>query len=214
MLQGGVAAGGFAAGMGVARGDGEDTGGGGGEGFVPGASTPRAGVGPAGLTDEGDAGTGVTGLWDMAAGGVDGLLVDPEDPYGVAVAVPLTTGTGVGKGDDKGGVDNVGPGGDGRVADGDEVVLSVPMGKPGQRPQYSWQYALQAPESSIIAALVASVPLSDCKGSSCKCHNRILVADLQTKRLCRTMAPPQILSYGGEGRASFLNVARFLITNR
>lgn len=34
------------------------------------------------------------------------------------------------------------PCGDG--ANGDEVVLSVPTEKPGQRPQYSWQYALQA----------------------------------------------------------------------
>ena len=60
------------------------------------------------------------------------------------------TGTGVTEGDDKGGVDNAGPCGDGRLANGDIGVLSVPIEKPGQRPQYNWQYALQIPAILVI----------------------------------------------------------------
>lgn len=105
----------------------------------------------------------------MAADGVKGLLADPEDPYGVGA--PSVTGTGLGIGDDKGEIDGVLPCGDGKVANGEEVVLTVPMGKPGQRPQYSWQYALQVCKSSVICNaafnLVPSAPLSDCQDSAC-----------------------------------------------
>lgn len=67
------------------------------------------------------------------------------EPDGVGVA--LVNGAGVGEGDDKVGTAGVEPSGDDKVADGDKTVLKVPVGKPGQRPQYSWQYALQASES-------------------------------------------------------------------
>ena len=74
---GGYLAGGVAAGMGVAVGDWVDTGGDGRKRSVLGASTPRGGVGMAGLAGEEDTNIG---LWDLAAVGVEGLLVDPENP--------------------------------------------------------------------------------------------------------------------------------------
>lgn len=67
------------------------------------------------------------------------------EPDGVGVA--RVYGTGVGEGAGKDGIAGVEPGGDDRIADGDETVLNMPVGKPGQRPQYSWQYALQASKS-------------------------------------------------------------------
>ena len=83
----------------------------------------------------------------MGVGAVKGLLVEPDDCEGVGVGkgdgtAPDSAG-GVAEGDDTGGTDGVDPGGD-EEGPGGKVVLSVPMGKPGQRPQYSWQYALQS----------------------------------------------------------------------
>lgn len=82
----------------------------------------------------------------MGVDAVKGLLVEPDDCEGVGVGGVEGDGTGPGRGvaggDDTGETDGVDPGGDEAVAGG-TVVLNVPIGKPGQRPQYSWQYALQ-----------------------------------------------------------------------
>lgn len=87
---------------------------------------------------------GVAGLGAVGVDAVKGLLVEPDDCEGVGVGEGDGTGPGrgVAGGDDTGGTDGVDPGDDEAVA-GSTVVLSVPIGKPGQRPQYSWQYALQ-----------------------------------------------------------------------
>lgn len=68
------------------------------------------------------------------------------EPDGVEVA-PVN-GAGVGEGDDKVGTAGADPAGDDITADGDKNVLNVPVGKPGQRPQYNWQYDLQASKCS------------------------------------------------------------------
>ena len=119
----------------------------------------------AGLPGDADANTEVAGLWDMAADGA-GLTVDPEDPYGAGVA-PIN-GKGVREGDDKGRVDSVEPCGDGEIANGNGVVLSVPTEKPGHRPQYNWQYVLQASKVLVI-----------CTAACC-----LLLDILQLERTC------------------------------
>ena len=142
-------AGGVAAGTGVPMGDCVDKGGDCGERPAPGAVILLGGEGTAGPVGEEAIGTGPAGLLGMPGDGVEGLLVEPEGSGGVGTGV-ADAGTGIMEGDGKAATDGVGPSGVEEVADGDKVVLSVPMGKPGQRPQYSWQYALQPLQSSLI----------------------------------------------------------------
>lgn len=92
---------------------------------MSGASRPWGGERTAGLDGEVD---GVAGHWGVDA---KGLLVKPEDSEGVGMGVrdESASGAGVAEGNDAGGTDSVDSG------DDKEVVLSVPMGRPGQRPQ-------------------------------------------------------------------------------
>lgn len=112
---------------------------------VPGASLLLGDKGTAGLdigVGKGDARTrAAEGLPELDIAGVVnvGLFVGFGTGVCTDVGDALDLGGDVSKGGITGGADGEDPSGVEVVADGDNVVLRVPMGKPGQKPQYSWQ---------------------------------------------------------------------------
>ncbi len=127
-------------------------------------------------------GTG-TGEPGAVPEGVDrpGLLGGTSDLMGAGVDVGETTAT---VGDVAG-----------------EVVLNVPTGKPGQYPQYSWQYALQQ-----ICICQLWYPAT---ASQLKHYNKVFSKNASHALIASL---PQVVSYRSLRRASVLNIARLLVT--